>query len=795
MFILAKKLWRTVKTTRGQFLAVTAVVMVGIMVYISMGTVSYNMIHSKDQFYRENNFADYYFHVIKAPEGVIKRIESVPGVARATGRIQKDVPVIGEGGERATARLTSYPLPMNTEVNRLHLLTGRLFEKYPEGSDAEVLLDPQYAAANKLSPGDTVTVVAEGRQVSLTVVGTATAPEFIYPMKDPASLIPEPGNFGIFMVPHNQVQQILNLSGQINQVVIKLSPGSDEKNVAEQIDGILEPYGMLASYPRKQQLSDAVMSGEMDQLRIMSRFLPSIFLIIAALIEFVMLGRLVKAQRSQIGTMKAMGYNNFHIMWHYTSYALLVGLLGALLGSIAGVMLASSLSRLYAYFFNLPQVVSGVSGQALLYGFSLSLGVGAVAGLTASRGVLAVQPAESMQPESPSGAGKILLESWAWFWRRLDTTWKMGLRTIFRNRTRSAITLLGVVFATGMLVVAFFYQDTMNYMIDEFFTQKYDYSVRFTAPVREAELMNITRLDGVTKAEPVFEVPVKIYYAGQSQEELLVGLPRDTKMQRLTGVTGSPLQLPEKGLLISSSTARKLQVQVGDKIEVETLLPMGPAHRSTVKVVGINQQFIGGMSYLTLEEANRIMQESHLISGALLKIDTGQALQVEANLNDMTGISSILSHRAEMESFTSEMEYAYSFIAIMVAFALLLGFAIVYNASVISFAERKRELASLRVMGFTVQEVSGLLLRENLLQTLLGVALGLPFGRFLAEYYIQAMMTTSDLYSTYTFKIVIYPLTYVLSALGGIFFIMAAYKLAVRGIKTLDLVEVLKTRD
>ena len=222
---------------------------------------------------------------------------------------------------------------------------------------------------------------------------------------------------------------------------------------------------------------------------------------------------------------------------------------------------------------------------------------------------------------------------------------------------------------------------------------------------------------------------------------------------------------------------------------------MGPTHRTTVKVVGINQQFIGGMSYLTLEEANRIMQESHLISGALLKIDMGQALQVEENLNDMTGISSILSHRAEMESFTSEMEYAYSFIAIMVAFALLLGFAIVYNASVISFAERKRELASLRVMGFTVQEVSGLLLRENLLQTLLGVALGLPFGRFLAEYYMQAMMTTSDLYSTYTFKIVIYPLTYVLSALGGIVFIMAAYKLAVRGIKTLDLVEVLKTRD
>jgi putative ABC transport system permease protein len=137
----------------------------------------------------------------------------------------------------------------------------------------------------------------------------------------------------------------------------------------------------------------------------------------------------------------------------------------------------------------------------------------------------------------------------------------------------------------------------------------------------------------------------------------------------------------------------------------------------------------------------------------------------------------------------------YVFIAIMVAFAMLLGFAIVYNTSVISFAERKRELAALRVMGFTVHEVSGLLLKENVLQTLLGVALGLPFGRFLSEYYIQAMMSTSDVYSTYTFRVVIYPMTYFLSALGGILFITAAYRLAVRGIRTLDLVEVLKTRD
>ncbi|MFX4261902.1 FtsX-like permease family protein [Pelotomaculum propionicicum] len=795
MSILSKKLWRTVKTTRGQFLAVTAVVMLGITIYISMSTVSYNMLRSRDTFYREYNFADYYFHVIKAPEGVIRQIESVPGVTQATGRIQKDVPVIGNNGERATARLTSYPLPMNTELNSLRVLSGRLFEKYPAGSEAEVLLDPQYAAATRLSPGDTVKIVAEGRQVPLTVVGTATAPEFIYPMKDAASIIPEYGSFGIFMVPHNQAQEILNLSGQVNQVVIKIAPGADEKVLADRVESILEPYGSLASYPRRQQLSDAVLGGEMDQLKIMARFLPSIFLGIAALIEFVMLGRMVKTQRSQIGTMKAIGYNNPQILWHYTSYAVLVGLLGAALGSLAGVLLASSLSKVYAMFFNLPEVISGVSFQALLYGFILSIAVGAIAGLTASRGVLAIQPAESMRAETPKATGNIFMESWSWFWHRLSATWKMGLRTVFRNRFRTAVTMLGVTFATGMMVVSFFYQDTVDVMIDEYFSQKYDYFVRFTEPVKETELLSISRLEGVTKAEPVFEIPVKIYYEGRSQEELLTGLRPGPGMQALSSPDGNPLALPDEGVLISSSTAKKLQVGVGDEVEVETLLPIGPTRFSKIKIMGVHERFIGGTSYLSLQQANRVMQEDQLISGAMLKTDAGLAQLVKTNLNDMTGVSSILSQQAVMESFTEQLGFMYYFIFIMVAFALVLGFAIVYNASVISFAERKRELASLRVIGFTFQEVSGLLLKENLLQTLLGVAFGLPFGRYLAGAYINAMMTSSDVYSTYSFKIVIYPLTYTLSAFGGILFIMAAYRLAVRGVKTLDLVEVLKTRD
>lgn len=207
-------------------------------------------------------------------------------------------------------------------------------------------------------------------------------------------------------------------------------------------------------------------------------------------------------------------------------------------------------------------------------------------------------------------------------------------------------------------------------------------------------------------------------------------------------------------------------------------------------MAGINRQLVGGGSYLNLEQANLIIQERHLVSGVMLKVDPGRSGAVEEKLNEMNNVSSIASRRQELANFNKNMEAMVYSITIMVAFALLMGFAIVYNSSVISFAERKRELASLRVLGFSGAEVSSLLLKENLLQSLLGVAAGLPFGWLISRAYVNAVST--DLYSL---PLVISPLTYFWSALGGVLFIAAAHLLAVWGVKRLDLVEALKNRD
>ncbi|MGI6549872.1 MAG: ABC transporter permease [Syntrophomonadales bacterium] len=792
MNVLSRRLWRTFSKNRLQFMAVALVVMIGVSVFISMNTAYYNLDHSQDVFYQENDFADYYFHVVRAPNQVVKRIEALPGVAMVTGRVQMDVPIMRENGDRGTARLTGYHLPMDKEVNRIQLGSGRMFDKDPSGGRIEVLTDPQFAAANHLSPGSEIVVAAQGREVVLTVTGTGSGPEFIYPMKDAASLMPEPESFGIIMAPLNQVQQVLGYSGQVNQVLIKVTPGFDEEEVADQVEKILKPYGNLASYPRKDQLSHAMLNTELDGLQKSASSLPAVFLILAAIVQYVMLGRMVKTQRQQIGIFKALGFSRRRIVLHYAAYSMVITVLGAILGIILGLMLSSVFSRTYAMFFNLPQEIGGINFNAIISGLVFSLAAGAAAGLGASRGILSLNPAESMRSEPPRVSGRIWLERWTWLWRKLDNYWRMSIRTVWRNGWRSFFTMVGVMFAAGMLIIAFFADDSMDFMLNQHFAfeQRYDYLVRFTEPVKDYEILNISRLDGVIKSEPLLEVPVRVSFAGKEEDDLLLGMRPDTTLKSVFDEDGDPLVIPEDGVLMNDITANKLGVKVGDRVMIETRMQSGASREAWLKVLGVNHQMIGYGSYVSLDQANRVLRESRVVTGVMLRIDPGEAASIEKELSRMTGVSSIQSQQRELAGFQKQMGYMIYFVVIMVSFAAILGFAIVYNSSVIGFSERQRELALLKVMGFSDREVGGLLLRETLLQSIPGVILGLPFGRMMSQWYVAAISTDA-----FSFPVVVYPWTYIISAFIGVMFVVAAHWFAARGIKRIEPTELLKNND
>lgn len=788
---LLKKLLRNISQSKGQFLAVVSVIMLGIIIFVTMSSTYYNLRNSQTNFYQVTNFADYYYQVVRAPEQVVKEIENIAGVKKATGRIFFDTAILKEDNKRATARIVTYPLPMDDELNTILLKEGQLFTGETIDSSIEINTNPGYVEANKISWGDKVTVIYEGKPLDLKVIGTADSPEFIYPIKDISDLLPDHESFGIFMLSLYEGQQIFNYKGQINQVIVEFWPNANINETNLKIEETLRPYGLLTSYPREDQLSHALLQMELDSIKNLTTSLPIIFLLIAAMIQFIILRRMVRNQRAQVGILKALGYSNGKIIWHYSSYALLVSFLGAFIGVSLGWFLAGLLTDYFLVFFNLPLSSETFNLQVIFYSFLLSIGVGLLAGYTAARSVTKIQPAESMRPKPPNKTTRSLVEKWSYLWSKLTTDWKISLRNISRNRGRFTLNTMGVMFAIGLLVVSYFMNDAVDYMKNTYYKeQKYDYMVRFDKPIKEGEANTIANIDGVIKAESFLELPVRLTYQGKSTEDLISAYHPQMSLKRISNESGEKLFIPDAGLLLSHNQAKKLGVAVGNDIEVETLLANSPSSRSLVRVVGISHQLFGSANYMDLSSANSLLGEKSLISGLMLKMETGKAHIIEEELNKMLNIYAISSLQKELANFDANMGAVVVSVSIMVLFAVILGFAIVYNASLMAFVERERELASLKVIGYSNQQLAAILGKENLLQGIFGIILGLPLGRLLAVTFIGSIET--DLYS---FPVIIYPLTYVFSCLTAIFFIIIAHRLAIRGIKKINLVEVLKNRD
>ncbi|MGE5370746.1 MAG: ABC transporter permease [Solirubrobacterales bacterium] len=793
MGVLTRRTIRLIGKTRGQFIAVVAVMTLGIAVFISMTTAYGNLTGVRDKFYRQYDFADYYFQVVRAPREITRQVAAVPGVTMATGRIQQDVALLRDNDARAIARIVSYPIPMEREVNRLHLMSGRMFEENPSGNRVEVLTDVDFFKVNGLKRGGEISVISGGKKAQLTVVGTAIAPEFIYPMKDAASMYPEPKRFAIVMMPHQQAEQVLGMSGQINQIVIRLAPGADEEHAARRIKEILKPYGNIGSYPRKYQLSDAVIKGELDGLRANSIFMPVIFLGLATVIQFLMLGRMIRAQRLEIGIMKAVGYSNAQIVGHYTSYSVAAGLTVAVLGGGLGIALGSAFTNLYAVYFKMPtEGLLGINTASVFGGAALAIAVGAAAGLIGSWKIVKIRPAEAMRPEPPRAGVRNPLEFFPALWGRLHPAWKLTLRSIARNRARFTLTLIGVIFAVGLLIISLFIGDSVDYMLNQSYyrDQRYDYMIRFSNPVSIGDLSGIERIGGVRRLEPQLEVPVKLKHQGRSQDSILVGVPLGQKLRGIQSPEGLKMTLPASGMFLDENTARKIGAKTGDTILAETQLNLGAPRTVRIRIVGIHKVMIGSGGMVSLEEANRILGVQQTVTAAVLTIDPSRRAQVESELEKMTRVSSVISREDAMASFQEQLGMMNASIAILVTFALILGFAIVYNSAIITFYERTRELGAFRVIGYHIREVSAMMGNEVILQAVFGIALGLPFGSWLSGQYMKAMST--DLF---TIVAVIYPKTYVLTAIFSVLFIWAAHAFAVRGVSRLDLVETMKNKD
>lgn len=787
MSALRRKLLRETWQMRSQALAIGVVIAGGVATLIMSLSTLDALTLTRDAFYRDYRFADVFAALKRAPESVAERIASIPGVQSVETRVvaaaNLDVP---DFADPATAELVSLPDGRNAQLNRLYLREGR----FPEvGRDSEVVAGQAFADAHGFHPGDRLAAVINGHRQWLDIVGIAVSPEYIYQIK-PGDLFPDFARHGIFWMNRTALASAYDMDGAFNDVVLLLTRAARVQDVIDRLDLLLDPFGGLGAIPRADQLSERYLSAELEQLQGMAKLVPSIFLGVAAFLLNVVLSRLIGTQRDQIAILKAFGYGHWAIGLHYVQWVVMIVLLGLVIGVLGGLWLGLQMAELYRGFFHFPFLAFRIRAWVIAIAVVVTLGSALLGTLTAVRRAVRLKPAEAMRPEPPPAFRPTLVERLG-LQPVLGQPTRMILRNLERRPAKAALSILGIAMACGILMVGRFQEGALDYLVQVQYglAQSDDLTVTFVEPTSGRAVQELASMPGVDRAEPFRQVAVRLRHGSASYRTGLQGLERGSRLRRVLDDRLRVLRLPKAGVVLSDHLARMLRLRVGDQLSVDVL--EGRRETLEVPVAGIVQDYTGVSAYMALDALNRLLDEGHAVSGALLAVEPGARDRIVAELKAAPRVAGVTDRLTAIQSFTDSMaQIVVSFALISSLLAASIAFGVVYNNARITLTERDRELATLRVLGFSLGEIGFILLGELALLTLMAIPVGYVIGVALIAVIVQGL--DSDLYRI---PMIIEPSVYAFSASVILVSALLSGLVVGRRLRRLDLVAVLKTRE
>ena len=784
---LDRKLLRDLFHMRGQGLAVGAIVACGVAIMVmALGAIS-SLELSRDTYYDRYRFADVFSNAKRAPERLASEIADIEGVRTVETRISRMVTLDIEGmREPANAQLVSLPENGVPRLNGVLLYSGR----FPDPSRPdEAVVSKAFVDAHGFTLGSNVRAIINGRARDLEIVGIGDSPEHVY-MLGPSGLLPDEKRFAVFWLSRRALEAAFDLDGAFNNVNVSLSPGANPQGVIDGLDALLEPYGTGGAYGAEDQLSNAFIESEMQQLASIAAIIPPIFLIVSALLINAILARLIATERQQIGLLKAFGFDQREIAWHYVKMALGMVVGGILVGFVLGAALARLMTNLYANSFRFPDMIFRLDPSAFVIGGG-SAAIAAIVGAIASaRSAANLAPAEAMSPAPPTVYSKGVLQR-AFARIHFDEPTRMILRHVTRWPIRAAVTVVGVAAAQALLVGTLFAFDAIDEMLEQHFnrTDAYDAAINFVEPMNYSAVREIERLPGVLSVQPNRDVSIRIRHGQLDERVWLVGVDPTGRQRRLLDDNQRFMDMPEHGLALSSQLASMVIAGVGDRVTLEVLEGERPV--LDAPVTGIVNEAMGWPAFMDVDALGVLLGESDVVSGVYAMIVPDREAAFSEAVLARPSIASVALQRASIESFNETMEEN---INIMMTIYALIGGAIaaavVYNAARISLTERGRELASLRVLGFTEGEVSYILIGELGLLVFLALPLGGLLGMGLA-YLVASSMATE----LFRIPVTIDPSTHGMAATIVVVSSIAAALFVRQRVKTLDLIAVLKTRE
>jgi putative ABC transport system permease protein len=750
-FPLTKKLFRDLWHQIGMMIALVLVLAIGVSAYVGMAGVYQNLNNARAKYYNQYNLADFTIDLKRAPETAAKSLGHTPNVLHLRTRIKTDVVVnLPTKSYKNIQRpipgvALSLPTPRHKVINDVMLYSGRWFSS---SYAYEIMLDQQFAQARHLVPGDRIKVRLPDKEHALLIVGTTYSPEHVMMLPPGGALAPDPAGYAVIYMPQKFLQERSNLQSAFNQLLglVKNKSKTPTQNTMTLLSDKLDPYGVALQTPRQEDPSVMVLHDELKNIQSLTTIFPTLFLLVAALVLNVMMGRLVAQQRGIIGTLKAIGYSNFAITRHYIYYGFVIGILGGIVGIGLGLWLQNTLLGIYKVYFVIPSIKFFIYKKALIIGIIISIISSLLGTIMGSYHAMRLEPAEAMRPPSPEKTQHILIEHFTKFWIHLSFLNKMVMRAIFRNRFRSLVTILATILATSLVYSSLEFLDSINKMVAFSFDKTQHQT--FTLTLREPLGMNIMRsleiLPSVKQIETQLNIPAKLQHGPFIKRMQIKGLPLNNKLDTPVNEEGQPIHVSKTGIILTKTVAKILHAKIGDTILVRPLI--GNRQTVNVKVKNIVTTYLGLSAYANQTWLSNLIGDSWVTNTILFKLfpalNYSNFILGTNNIAPMINLTELSTgKKLFMQTMNQFMTF---FVILMIIFAGVIAMGSIINTAMISLNERERDVASLRVLGFTNLQVARIFFGESAILNSIGIFLGL-FGGIFFAYYMSTAFST-DMY-------------------------------------------------
>ena len=724
--MLKRKLWRTAKVYKVQFISMILLIALGIGVFVGFNAEWVTIRECTNSFFDDCGFADYR---IIDEEGIsssdVDKIRDIDGVSGVSRFLTVNADVRGSKDQLALTVTES------EHTSSFVLMEGEKYDRWdPEG----FWLMDKYAEQNGVGIGDELTVTFEDMEFTGTVRGLIESSEYLICVRDESQVMPDFNTFGYVYGTPAMLRKVIeqkvreeepDLDEDVMSIAVKevydevfpqvnVNSSMEKAEIQEAVDKALGRSLLIMS--KDENVSYSESRGEMNEGRTMGSVLPVLFLAIAILTMITTMNRITISEKTQIGTLKALGFRDKRILQHYTSYAVIISITGSVLGMVIGYFFCKAIMSqdgMMGTYFVMPDWTVHIPVWIWAIVAAL-IALTVLVGYLSVRTLLSGTAAETLRPYTPRHIHRMILEKTA-LWNKMRFGTKWNLRDIFRHKSRSAMSFIGTFGCMLMLVASF----GMNQTMDNFLATFYDKTTVYSSKLFiSSDADNEDALDIAREMDGDYSASVSSKVGDKAISVDVYNITHGT--YQFIDEDSNIVPLPENGAFICKRLAKKFDVQPGDTVTIE---PYGTSESYDIAISGINRSLAESIS-MTEDYAESI----GLTDSEEYRINSVYTMKPKEEIGTSSIITSVQSKQDIIDSFDAFMQIFYFFIIALIVASVLLCLIVLYNLGIMSYMERYREMATLKVLGFRNKTIGHLLISQNLWIALAGTLLGIPAG-------------------------------------------------------------------